>query len=59
MKVQASCLECLWKSGTYNTGLTYKVAVKEGEQHSLVTGHRVSVPRKMVRGKQRIIQATP
>lgn len=54
MKIQATCIECGWQSGTYKTGATYKGAVREGEAHHDATGHAVSVPR-FARGKQRII----
>jgi hypothetical protein len=54
MKVQATCLECDWKSGTYQTGMTSKRAVTEGDAHNIETGHAVSVP-KFARGKNRII----
>lgn len=54
MKIQATCIECDWKSGTYRTGMTYKGAVREGEAHNASTGHAVSVP-KFARGQQRIL----
>ena len=55
MKVQATCIQCDWKSGIYKTGMTYRGAVNEGEAHHIATGHAVSVP-KFARGKQRIIR---
>jgi hypothetical protein len=54
VKIQATCIDCGWQSGTYKTGMTYKGAVNEGEAHANLTGHAVSVP-KFARGKQRII----
>lgn len=55
MKLQASCIECPWKSGVYKTGLTRKSAVREGEAHAEATGHSVSVP-KLARGQFRIVK---
>lgn len=54
MKVQASCVECDWKSGVYKSGMSYKGAVTEGEAHHAATGHAVTVP-KFARGKVRVI----
>jgi hypothetical protein len=58
VKIQATCIECEWKSGVYKTGMTYKGAVREGEAHHEATGHAVSVP-KFARGQQRIIRDDP
>jgi hypothetical protein len=54
MKVQATCIECPWKSGVYRSGLTSKSATREGEAHREATGHAVSVP-AFARGKQKIL----
>jgi hypothetical protein len=54
MKVQATCIECPWRSGEYRSGLTSKGARTEGEAHRVATGHSVSVP-KFARGKVRIL----